>query len=544
MPQDESMTARFTVPFVACMMLTTSSCARDARHAVIERPAATGAAVSADTVVRRVMRVTRRPWMIQRATGLVRARRALEPLDSIFALRVLDQRGAELAGVPVKWTQVNPSSGARMQVINDVSDSLGLSRAAFVPGLTASAQGLRAEVADVAGLDFLVRIPVGAVRVTPQRAEIWSGEVATFGVELRDSSGQVLRGGTVKWSTRDTSSVALTSADSVTGRALGRLAGIATITAAVDSARDIASIVVKPVLDARFITIEWAGAVPVPIQMELRAGQLREVISASTGHVSAKVDIPIYGSVEIRARHGDSAHHPVHIAVANARDLQGLVIALIPRAWRIDAGSYEGRMIPIDAVAAMRRAPGSAGFWRVAPLRGDGVRQHLGWRADDLPIHVAFDRGRSTEPITAADSVAFWSIAGQMQRDLGARLFAPSNLPAERRGGEVIPVEVGTSSSEGHTDVTWSERGDATDAVVSFRRAATLRDAHVVTHELLHLLGFGHTSAWRTVVALDSHAETRLTPEDVAYAQLAMRLRQLYQQSGARPGLPAQGVPR
>jgi hypothetical protein len=125
-----------------------------------------------------------------------------------------------------------------------------------------------------------------------------------------------------------------------------------------------------------------------------------------------------------------------------------------------------------------------------------------------------------------------------MQLDFGAPLFVPADLPPQWRGGEVIPIEVGTASAEGHTDVTWSARGDATDAVVSFRRAATLRDPHVVTHELLHLLGFGHAPQWRSVIAPVGGGENRLTPEDVAYAQLAMRLRALYREHGARPGLP------
>ena len=521
------------------MAVALASCQREVARSpatVAEAGTVAESAAHTDTVVRRVMRVTRRPWMIQRATGMVRARRALEPLDSVFTLRVLDQRGAELGGVSVRWSQVNPAAGARMEVLNAVTDSLGVSRAAFTPGLTAAAQGLRAEVADVAGLDFLVRIPVAVLRVTPRRAEIWSGEHAVFRVETRDSSGQLLTGGRIAWKSRDTSTL-WAPTDSI-GSLLGRLAGMTEITAAIDSARDTVAVVVKPVLDARLITLD--GSPPPPLQLEIRAGPSREAISAVDGRYAGRVDIPLYSSVEIRTAPAasDSSYHPVRISVAAPRDLQGLVVALVPRSWRIEDGNYAGRAIPIDAAAALHRAPASAGFWRVAPMRGDDVRQLVGWRADALPLRLAFDRRRSAEPIGAADSIAFWAIAEHMQLDFGARLFAPADLPAQWRGGEVVPIEIGTGSAEGHTDVTWSERGDALDAVVSFRRAATLRDAHVVTHELLHLLGFGHTARWISVAAPGGGTEERLTPEDVAYAQLALRLRTLYRDHGARPGLP------
>jgi hypothetical protein len=393
---------------------------------------------------------------------------------------------------------------------------------------------LRAEVAGVAALDFLVRVPVAMLRLTPERAEIWSGQHAAFGIEMRDSSGQRLDAGRVTWRSRDTTTVSVPS-DSI-GGLLGRLAGITEVTAAIDSARDTVTVVVKPVLDARFLTVD--GSPPPPLTLEIRAGGRREAISPLDGRYSGRVDVPPYSSVEIRAPAADSSHHLVHINVAAPRDLQGLVIALIPRVWVIEGGRYAGRTIGIDAAAAVRRVPWNAGFWRVAPVRGDGVRQLIGWGADALPLRLAFDRRGSAEAIGAADSIAFWAIAEQMHLDFGARLFAPTNFPSERRGGEVIPIEVGTGSAEGHTDVTWSERGDATDAVVSFRRVTTLRDPHVVTHELLHLLGFGHTSEWRSVVAPRGGTENRLTPEDVAYAQLAMRLRALYREHGARPGLP------
>jgi hypothetical protein len=115
-------------------------------------------------------------------------------------------------------------------------------------------------------------------------------------------------------------------------------------------------------------------------------------------------------------------------------------------------------------------------------------------------------------------------------------------VPAQMTGDSiptgVVTVEVAGGSMEGHTFVTWNEGGDIYDGVLMFQRASTLRGAHVVTHELLHLLGFGHATSFRSVSRAGAFFELSLTPEDVAYAQVAMRLRRLQGQSGARPGLP------
>jgi hypothetical protein len=210
----------------------------------------------------------------------------------------------------------------------------------------------------------------------------------------------------------------------------------------------------------------------------------------------------------------------------------------VPRSWRIDAGTYEGQTLPINADVAMRRTSAESPFWRLAPISGVGPRTLLGWRESDLPLQVAFDRQRSSEVITAADSAAFWNIAARMERDLGVSLFAPADVRGDTMRANFVRVQISGQIAEGHTFVSWSSAGDITDGVVQLRHAATLRDPHVVTHELLHLLGFGHTNAWATVAQPAGGHEQGLTPQDVAYVQLAMRLRRLQRETGAVPGLP------
>jgi hypothetical protein len=275
------------------------------------------------------------------------------------------------------------------------------------------------------------------------------------------------------------------------------------------------------------------------MRMDMSAIGLRDSIPVQGGQFRARIELAGSQSVDVNATPltADHAYHDVHVRVQTARQLQQLDIALVPTSWRVDTGRYAGRDVSIDAARALRRI-GNTGFWRMVPVSGTAPKKLLGWRESDLPLRLGFDRARSFGSITAEDSVRFWSIAAQMEQDLGARLFVPAEIAGDPGAGNLIPVVVSVQSSEGHTFVAWTQTGDANDGIVLFRSTATLRDAHVVTHELLHLLGFGHTSAWPTVATPDVGREARLTVEDVAYVQLAMRLRRVQQESGARPGLP------
>jgi hypothetical protein len=64
-----------------------------------------------------------------------------------------------------------------------------------------------------------------------------------------------------------------------------------------------------------------------------------------------------------------------------------------------------------------------------------------------------------------------------------------------------------------------------------------------VVHELLHTLGFGHTCAWKSVLAdvrrCPYMRADAATPEDVAYVQVASRVRDLERAARGRRGMQA-----
>jgi hypothetical protein len=489
-----------------------------------------------DTIVRRVVRVHRQASALQRVTGRTVALLAREPLDSVLAVRVLDQRGAELGNVPVSWSLASAGDGAELKILNARTDSLGISRARFTPGNSADEQAVLAEVAKVGRISFAFAVPPKTIHLADQT--LWSGDSALMTAELRDMAGTVLTGGAVVWATTDSFVV---RADSRRDHALlrGGLAGVASVVGWLEpgTVRASARVRVKPVLNGRFIMLD--GRDPPTMRAELRVGARRESLSVRAARFSARIEIPSGEEVTLLAApDSGTVVHSVRLTITDQRALQNLTVTLVPVTWRIRGGSYDGQEVSIDARRALQRVEGTSAFWRLVPLSGQGPRKLLSWPTSNLPLQIAFNRRRSVDRVSAEDSIHFWRIAAQMERDLGRRFFAPAAMPEDSATADVIPVEIGSNLGAGHTFVSWNSAGDAFDAVLTFRSSTTLRDAHVVTHELLHLLGFGHTLGWPSVLRPSGGTEARVTATDVAYVQLALRLRHVQDSTGARPGLP------
>lgn len=109
---------------------------------------------------------------------------------------------------------------------------------------------------------------------------------------------------------------------------------------------------------------------------------------------------------------------------------------------------------------------------------------------------------------------------------MGMRLFEPAVLTDDADPDDVIVVDTkNMPRDDGMTLVTWSNPGGIYDARVFVRSTATLHNSRVVAHEMMHALGFGHTSAWSSIMNSGAASPARLTPNDVAYAQFALEQR-------------------
>jgi hypothetical protein len=128
--------------------------------------------------------------------------------------------------------------------------------------------------------------------------------------------------------------------------------------------------------------------------------------------------------------------------------------------------------------------------------------------------------------ISADDSIAFWKTLAEMSADVGIGLFKPATV-GDADPVDVIVVDVRPMpGNEGFSRASWSSSGEIFDVRVSFGRRDALNDSHIVAHEMTHALGFGHTTSWRSVVNPGDRSAARLTPTDVAYIEMAMRLRE------------------
>ena len=74
-----------------------------------------------------------------------------------------------------------------------------------------------------------------------------------------------------------------------------------------------------------------------------------------------------------------------------------------------------------------------------------------------------------------------------------------------------------------------------------FRTRSYARDAGIVTHELLHALGIGHTERQESVMRVGGSILGRASPEDVAYGRLLYAVREVRARAGAQFGIADDG---
>jgi hypothetical protein len=259
-------------------------------------------------------------------------------------------------------------------------------------------------------------------------------------------------------------------------------------------------------------------------------------------------------TVEVHVADADRRYHPALLRVPRRELHLEQRVALVPTRWRIGAGMYEGRIVPISMERAYRPTCGTciSFFQRVSRI-GSGVAAGgvAAWPEDQFPLRVAFDRDRSEARVTARDSAAFWGVANHMEHVIGRRFFRPATyeqtLSEDEHGPNDVVLVWVVPSLRSHGRGAVAYRSDRiTTGVLWLRSTSLIFDTHgpsLVAHELLHTLGFGHTCAWRSVMADVERCPNQRspvpTPEDVAYIELAREITALAWANGARWGLEA-----
>jgi catechol 2,3-dioxygenase-like lactoylglutathione lyase family enzyme len=244
-------------------------------------------------------------------------------------------------------------------------------------------------------------------------------------------------------------------------------------------------------------------------------------------------------------------YHPALVRLPRREVAGEHVFVLVPREWTIPTGTYAGTRVEISLERAFRPVcRGCTSFyrrgrdpWGKAPR--DLVRT---WPESMFPLRVAFDREEPGGVITPRDSVDFWRAVEGMEIVFGTDLFRPASYretlsTEEGSPDDVVLVQVDPTIRASGIGIASAYGNEIVYGEVRVRWASLIGAGdgeHLVAHELMHSLGLGHTCSWPSVLA-DSRCAGRRspvpTPQDVAYAQLVRRVRQLQRVHGARWGL-------
>ena len=280
------------------------------------------------------------------------------------------------------------------------------------------------------------------------------------------------------------------------------------------------------------------GAVVAVIRGTGDDGRADSARVAADGRFAVPLPPGAGDSIDVALR-GTATHHPARVRLAAAGAGDEMRILLVPRTWRIAAGRYAGRVVDVDpALALTPPCEGCGAFWKTGWTR-DGAPWLQAWHPAAFPLGLAFDRAWSRPAGAAPDSAAFWRVVEAMEDAFGQDLFRPVRPGAVARADDDVVVAIDPAlSSAGFTSVL-GQRDRLGFASIRFRRVRPGDDA-LVTYELMHALGLGHTCAWRSIAAdlrrCRALRSSVPTPEDVAYTQLLSRIRAAQLAFGARWG--------
>ena len=218
-------------------------------------------------------------------------------------------------------------------------------------------------------------------------------------------------------------------------------------------------------------------------------------------------------------------------------------VIMLPRQIIIpECSAYHGQIVPIDLDAAFRSVPGSqsAFYDRASTVVGARVVV-ASWK--QASISIAFsDTGAAAKRISAEDSTEIMTALAALT-SYTCQNFHLASVAEASASGIVIHKDPTFSALGAHSMALPAQRGDYLRADVVVRTPVpthtAVRDStrRTVMHEFVHVLGFGHTCSWSSVmttgtVCADSVRALVPSREDVAHYFLMQYARRAERETG------------
>lgn len=182
-------------------------------------------------------------------------------------------------------------------------------------------------------------------------------------------------------------------------------------------------------------------------------------------------------------------------------------VVLIPPLMAIPACSvYGGTIVPVDLAGAYADASNeqSSYFDRINSIARNRQIVVASWNMPSIPVALS-DTGATYQRFTALDSAEVQAALSTLSTYI-CQQFHLVPVAEARSNGVVIVKDPVFSALGAHSMALPTARGDLVRAEVVLRRVgvqdALARDSvrRTVMHEFMHVLGFGHTCSWRTVM--------------------------------------------
>jgi Big-like domain-containing protein len=431
---------------------------------------------------------------------------ALLPGETVRLTAVAkNDAGAVITGKSFTWST---SNGA---VATVSSDGTVLAQSPGTASIGASTDGKSASVVVTVEASALTKIVVLPAPMLVAVGGSYTATAAGF-----DQRGKPIGVSQFTFQSSDPTIATVSS----TGSVGGVRAGTASLTASAQSVTGTATITVVPPTSLAGSVIAATGAQVANLAFVLQTGlgssiQTFPASVDATGSFHLDAPLPPTPTDLVTLVVDDNGrprvHHPiskqVQAAVAASAAARPL---LIPESETFTSPTYGTPTVAISLQSAFTRVCDdntNANCNSFFPQVWLGGIVPL-WAASDFPIQLAFNHSATTSPITDADSIALWAVIHDMEADLGRPLFKPvsfsSLTPPDANGfspkAVLVWVDNTLTGFSGYSNWIWDGNQNMVAAKTRVRLNSYLANRSLMSHELLHALGFHHTCAWSTVM--------------------------------------------